>query len=63
MVAPDVTPKVVGVDPDDDHFLAAAVAGKVDCIVCGDPRVLTLGNYQGIAILTPAEFLATYFPE
>jgi putative PIN family toxin of toxin-antitoxin system len=45
-------------DPDDDKSLACALEAEADCIVTGDPDLLTLGNYRGIAILKPHEFLA-----
>ena len=44
-------------DPGDDKFLACALEAQADCIVTGDPHLLTLGHYQGIAILKPHEFL------
>jgi putative PIN family toxin of toxin-antitoxin system len=44
-------------DPDDDKFLACALEARADCIVTGDPDLLTLGEHQGIAILKPREFL------
>lgn len=43
--------------PDDDKFLACALEAQADCIVTGDPDLLTLGHCQGIAILKPHEFL------
>ena len=44
-------------DPDDDKFLACALEAQAECIVTGDPHLLSLGSYHGIAILTPREFL------
>ena len=44
--------------PDDDKLLACALEAQADCIVTGDPHLLTLGGYRGIAILKPHEFLA-----
>ena len=44
-------------DPDDDKFLACALEAQAECIVTGDPHLLGLGPYHGIAILTPREFL------
>ncbi|MBM4045859.1 MAG: putative toxin-antitoxin system toxin component, PIN family [Planctomycetes bacterium] len=53
------TLKVVAADPDDDKVLECAVVGWATHVVTGDRRhLLPLGNYQGIAIVTPAEFLA-----
>ena len=44
-------------DPDDDKFLALAKEGRVDYIVSGDLHITDLGEYEGILILTPAQFL------
>ena len=47
----------VSIDPDDDKFLACAVAGEVDCIVSGDSDLLNVQEFRGIPILTPRAFL------
>lgn len=44
-------------DPDDDWVLATAIAGKAEAIVSGDPDLLDLHVHEGIAILTPRQFL------
>jgi putative PIN family toxin of toxin-antitoxin system len=44
-------------DPDDDAVLAAAMEGRAAVIVTGDADLLVLGEYQGVAIMTPREFL------
>ena len=51
---------VVGLvrDPFDEMFLACAQLGQADFIVSGDKDLLSLGEYEGIKILTPAQFLA-----
>jgi len=46
-------------DPKDNKFLALAVDAKAACIVTGDNDLLVLHPYRGIAVCTPAEFLAT----
>jgi putative PIN family toxin of toxin-antitoxin system len=58
LVHPGFQPSVVTADPDDDIFIACAVAGEADYIVSGDRHLLNLGEYQGIHILRPADFLA-----
>lgn len=63
LVEPSETPRVVESDPDDDHFLACADTGQADCIVSGDPHLLSVGSYKDIPILSPADFLRQYFPE
>ena len=45
-------------DPDDNRILEAAVAGAADYIVTGDQDLLVLGEFEGIAIVTPTRFLA-----
>ncbi len=45
-------------DPDDDKFLEAAIAGKADYLVTGDKDLRDIGEYEGIKIRYPEEFLA-----
>ena len=45
-------------DPKDDKFLEAAVNGRADVIVTGDKDLLGLNPFRGIAIVTPAAYLA-----
>ena len=47
----------VSPDPSDDKFLACALEAQADCLVTGDTHLLTMGHYQGVAILKPHEFL------
>jgi putative PIN family toxin of toxin-antitoxin system len=42
-------------DPDDDQVLALALAAKVDLIVSGDNDLLSLGSFEGIPIIAPAQ--------
>lgn len=44
-------------DPDDNKFLACAVACQADYLVSGDPHLLHVGSYQSTAIITPRQFL------
>ena len=56
------TPKIKAVkdDPDDDKFIECAVALKAEVIITGDKALKTMGEYMGIKILTPQQFLKTY---
>jgi uncharacterized protein len=45
-------------DPRDDKFLELAVNGEADTILTGDADLLALDPFQGIAIMTPAEWLS-----
>lgn len=53
---------VVKDDPDDDKFLAVAIVSGAEYIISGDTHLLSIGNYQGIEILTPAGFLTNILP-
>lgn len=44
-------------DPKDDKFLAAALEGKADYIVSGDPHLLNLGRYHDVEIITARRLL------
>lgn len=57
-MSPTKVPRVIEHDADDDHVLAAAVAGAADLIASGDKRhVLPLRVYQGIPIVGAREAL------
>lgn len=45
-------------DPSDNVFLEAAIAGTASVVVSGDGHLLGLREYQGIRILSSAQFLA-----
>jgi len=45
-------------DPRDDKFLEAAINGRADVIITGDKDLLALHPFRGIAILSPAAYIA-----
>ncbi|MDI6716966.1 MAG: putative toxin-antitoxin system toxin component, PIN family [Actinomycetota bacterium] len=55
-VMPEYKTKVCH-DPEDNKFIDVALAANADYLVTGDEDLLVLGNYQGIKILNPKEFL------
>jgi uncharacterized protein len=57
LVAGDVEVASVCGDPDDDKYLAAAIEGRAAFVVTGDPDLVTLGEHEGIRIITPRAFL------
>lgn len=53
-----VSVEAVPEDSDDNHVVACAVEGGADIIVSGDRHLKDLGRYEGIRILSPAQFRA-----
>lgn len=51
---------VVADDPDDDKFVECALVADASLIVSGDHHLLELGEYEGIQILSAAEFVARF---
>ncbi|MFO0803974.1 MAG: putative toxin-antitoxin system toxin component, PIN family [Gemmataceae bacterium] len=47
-------------DPEDNRYLELAVAGQAAGIITGDEDLLVLHPFRGIAILTPAQYLAEH---
>jgi predicted nucleic acid-binding protein len=47
-------------DPDDDKFLACALASESRIIVSGDKHLLKVSGYKGIEVLRPRKFLEKY---
>jgi uncharacterized protein len=44
-------------DPDDDKFLACALAGGSKLVVSGDKHLLKVSGYRKIEVLKPRDFL------
>lgn len=44
-------------DPKDNKFLEVAVTGQAEALVSGDEDLLVLHPFEGIPIVSPAEFL------
>lgn len=57
LVAGDYQVTGVSEDPDDDVYLAAAIEGRCSYIVSGDTDLLTLGEHEGVRVVTPRLFL------
>jgi putative PIN family toxin of toxin-antitoxin system len=58
----DVPPLLESVcdDPDDDKFLACALASEITIIVSGDRHLLKVSGYRKIEVLKPREFVNKY---
>jgi len=57
LVAPVQPVDVIKDDPSDNRILEAADAAMADCIVSGDKHLLNLQSWNGIEILSPADFM------
>jgi putative PIN family toxin of toxin-antitoxin system len=44
-------------DPDDDKFLACALADRCKVIVSGDKHLLKVSGYRGIRVMRPKDFV------
>ncbi len=51
-----VTVQGIATHPEDDGVLATAVSGKANYLVTGDKKLQDLESYQGVIIVSPAEF-------
>jgi putative PIN family toxin of toxin-antitoxin system len=58
VVEPHRTIDVIAEDPADNLVLEAAAEAQADCIVSGDSHLLSLGEFEGIPILSSVRFLA-----
>lgn len=47
-------------DPDDDKFLACALASKAKVVVSGDKALQRVSGYRGIQVLSPTTFVAQF---
>lgn len=47
-------------DPDDEPFIAVALAGQAACLVTGNRVHFPSNRCQGVKVLSPGEFLAFY---
>ncbi len=54
-----ITAEVHGVatHAEDDLILATAISARVEYLVTGDKKLQELRSYQGVAIVSPREFL------
>jgi putative PIN family toxin of toxin-antitoxin system len=60
IVSPFLKINAVKKDPADNKIIECALEGKVDYLVTNDNHLLELGEYRGIKIIKPEEFL-TFF--
>lgn len=56
-------PSPVSPDPDDDKFLACAIAGGVAAIVSGDRDLLVHDGWRNLSILRPRQFVDRFLTD
>ena len=61
IVEPKNRLNVIRDDLDDNKILECAIEGKSRFIITKDNHLLKIKEYEGIGILTPSEFLKTYY--
>lgn len=52
----------VATHPEDDAILSAALSAHADYLVTGDKALQSLGSYQGVMIVSPADFVRLIDP-
>ncbi len=50
-------PRAVCSDPDDDKFIAAALAGNAQFVISGDRALLRVREHGGVRIMAPGAFV------
>ena len=63
LIAAPALLEAVCVDPDDDKFLACALAIKVKHIISGDKHLLMVSGYRGVEVVKPRKFIDNYIGE
>lgn len=60
VIPSDLTQQTWSRDPDDDHFVRAALAAQAPLLITGDADLLDLPAIAGLRILTPADGLGEW---
>jgi len=55
-------PQQVCADPDDDKFLACALASRTKVVVSGDKELRRVTGWRGINVMSPRAFVDAYLP-
>ena len=53
-------PEAVCEDPDDDKFLACALASEITVIASGDKHLLKVSGYSNVEVIKPRDFVDRY---
>ena len=58
-----VLPESLCEDPDDDKFIACALAGRCRVIVSGDRHLLKVSGFRGLTVMSPRRFIDEFLFE
>lgn len=58
LVESPALPEAVCTDPDDDKFIACAIASGAKIITSGDKHLLAVSGYHGIMVYKPSDFVS-----
>ena len=59
-IIPKIKNDIIKEDPKDNKFLDCAVSANTGYIISGDEHLLSLKEFKGIKILSPAEFVKLF---
>lgn len=57
MIDAGALPESVSADADEDKFIACAIAGSLQIVVCGDKHLLDISPYRDVTVLKPRQFV------
>jgi len=57
IVTVPLSDKQISADPDDDKFIACALASKAKVIISGDKHLLDMDGFKGLKIIKPSKFI------
>ena len=57
LVGDDLEGPRMSADPDDDKYIACAIAGRATFVVTGDPDLLDLRQHESVRVVTPRSVL------
>jgi putative PIN family toxin of toxin-antitoxin system len=59
IVIPSLRVQAVQSDPEDNHVIEAALEAGAEFIISGDNHLLKVKEWEGIRVLSPAQFIET----
>jgi putative PIN family toxin of toxin-antitoxin system len=57
IVIPSLEVQAIQSNPEDNHVIEAALAARAEFIISGDKYLLNLAEWEGIHVVSPAQFI------